>query len=117
VREGEPAEAVFLLVAGRLSVLAPAPDGQLRRLATLTRGASFGEAALVERATRTARVRAEEPSVCWALPREKIEAELAGRPELRAALLGSLLRSSVAIASRLTRELAAARGTLPGAPA
>jgi hypothetical protein len=73
VREGEAAEEFFLLVAGRLSVFAARPSGELHRLATLLPGASFGESALMR------------------------------------ALLASLLRSSIAISARLTRELAAAR--------
>jgi glutaminase len=109
VREGDPADEVFLLVAGRLSVLASSPDGQLHRLATLSPGMSFGESALAQRGTRTALVRADEPSVCWALRRDALEAASRERPRLMTALLGSLLRSAIAVSARLTRELAAAR--------
>ena len=115
VREGEAAEELFLLVAGRMSVFAAKPSGELHRLATLLPGASFGESALLERGTRTALVRADEPSVCWALRRDALEAASAERPRLMRALLGSLLRSSIAISARLTRELAAARSAPPHA--
>ncbi|HEY8121224.1 MAG TPA: glutaminase A [Myxococcota bacterium] len=109
VREGDAAEEVFLLAAGRLSVLASSADGQLHRLATLSPGMSFGESALVQRGTRTALVRADEPSVCWALRRDALEGASRERPRLMTALLGSLLRSAIAVSARLTRELAAAR--------
>jgi glutaminase len=110
VREGEPSEELFLVAAGRLSVFAASPDGELRRLSTLAPGVTFGESALVERGTRTALVRADEPSVCWALRRDALEAAAATHPRLVSALLGSLLRSAIATNARLTRELALARG-------
>ncbi len=110
VREGDPSEELFLLVAGRLSVFASSPNGQLRRLSTLSPGMSFGESALVERGTRTARVRADEPSVCWVLRRDALEAAGAQHPHLLPALLGTLLRSAIGVSARLTRELALARG-------
>ncbi len=62
-------------------------------------------------------VRGEAPSVCWALARDALEAASAERPQLRAALLASLLRSAMAVTARLTRELTAARaapGSLAG---
>ncbi len=111
VREGEPAEEIFLVVAGRLSVFAASADGELRRLATLSPGTTFGESALVARGVRTALVRADEPSVCWVLRRDALEAASAERPRLMSALLASLLGSSLAVVARLTRELADARST------
>jgi len=109
MREGDPSEDLFLLVSGRMGVFAASSDGHLRRLAVLSPGASFGESALLERGTRTALVRAEEPSVCWALRRDALEAASAARPRLMNALLRSLLRSAIGVSARLTRELAAAR--------
>jgi len=109
IREGDPADALFLLVAGRLDVFATSPTGQLRRLTTLAPGMSFGESALLERGTRTALVRAEEPSVCWTLGRDALEAATTTHPRLLAALLGGLLRSAIGINARLTREVAAVR--------
>jgi CRP-like cAMP-binding protein len=55
-------------------------------------------------------VRADEPSVCWALRRDALEAAAATHPRLVSARLGSLLRSAIATNARLTRELALARG-------
>ena len=106
VREGDPSDEIFLLVAGRLSVFATSPTGQLQRLTTLSPGMSFGESALLERGTRTALVRAEEPSVCWTLSRGALEVASTTHPRLMGALLGSLLRSAIGINARLTRELA-----------
>jgi glutaminase len=113
VREGEPADEIFLLVAGRLGVYASSADGQLRRLSTLSRGTSFGESALVARSTRTALVRAEDHAVCWVLRRQALEAASESRPRLLSALLGNLLRSALGVTGRLTRELTAARARQP----
>jgi glutaminase len=110
VREGEPSEELFLVAAGRLSVFATSPNGELRRLSTLSPGMSFGESALLERGTRTAQVRADEPSVCWALRRDALEESASRHPRLMSALLASLLRSAIGTNARLTRELALARG-------
>ena len=108
-REGDPSIELWLLVSGRLSVLAASPDGQLRRLSTLLPGMSFGETALLEHGTRTAVVRADERSICWALHRDALEAASAKHPRLMHALLASLLRSAMQVNARLTRELASVR--------
>ncbi len=109
VREGDPAQEIFLLVAGRLDVYATTSAGALRRLTTLAPGSAFGESALVEDGRRTALVRAEAPSVCWTLRRADLEAASTRHPGLQNALLRSLLRSALGIHARLTRELARAR--------
>jgi glutaminase len=107
VREGDPANELFLLVRGGLSVLASGPNGELRRLATLSPGMTFGETALVERGARSAFVRADSVAVCWVLPCAALESASRARPGLMIALLGNVLRSSLQIVSRLSRELAA----------
>ena len=90
-------------------MLAASPDGQLRRLSTLLPGMSFGETALLEHGTRTALIRADERSICWALHRDALEAASAKHPRLMHALLASLLRSAMQVNARLTRELASVR--------
>ena len=107
VREGELADELFLLVRGGLCVLASGPDGELRRLATLSPGMSFGESALLARGTRTAFVRADSAAVCWALPVAALENASRTRPGLMTALLTNVLRSTLQIVGRLSRELAA----------
>ncbi len=104
VRKGEPADELFLLVRGELSVLADESDGRLRRLSTLSPGMGFGEPALLVRATRTAFVRADRTSVCWVLSRSRWQALRAAHPELTCKLLENLLRSSTRIVDRLSSE-------------
>ena len=70
---------------------------------------SFGESAFVNGGKRTALVRADEPSVCFVLHRDAIAAASAERPQLLAALIGSLLDSALRVVARLTRERTEAR--------
>ena len=57
VRQGEPADAFYVLVSGRARVVKADQNGNEIVLATLKPGDSFGEAALSEGGTRTATVR------------------------------------------------------------
>lgn len=107
VRQGDPADDLFLLVRGQLSVLASEQGAELRRLSTLSPGMGFGETALVARGIRTASVRADGPAVCWVLPGTALEAVRGARPGLMIALLENRLRSTLRILDRLSRELAA----------
>ncbi|MEO7724518.1 MAG: cyclic nucleotide-binding domain-containing protein, partial [Chthoniobacterales bacterium] len=57
VRQGEPADAFYILLSGRARVVKADQNGNEIVLATLKPGDSFGEAALSEGGTRTATVR------------------------------------------------------------
>ena len=109
VRKGDPANAIFLLVRGRLSVVADDPRGRLRRLAVLSPGMGFGEPAIVD-ARRTAFVRADEASVCWVLKNAAFRSFEASSPKLEIRLLENLLRSALRIVDRLTRDAISERG-------
>jgi glutaminase len=107
VSEGDPADELFLLVYGDLSVLTDTADGRLRRLATLSPGMGFGESFLVEGATRTAFVRADGPAACWVLSRAAFRRAVAAVPAIEGKLLQNLLRSTSRIIGRLTVEVLA----------
>ncbi len=109
VRKGDPADELFLLVSGALSVLSDLADGRLRRLATLSPGMGFGEPSMVEGATRSAFVRADRPSVCWVLKRATFASLDATCPELKIRLLENLLRSATHALGRLSFEALAER--------
>ncbi len=102
VRKGDPADELFLLVRGGLSVLSDLGDGRLRRLATLSPGMGFGEPSMVEGATRTAFVRADRASVCWRLDRASFDSLEAAHPEIKIRLLENLLRSATTTLGRLS---------------
>jgi glutaminase len=109
VRRGQPANELFLIVQGELSVLTDTTDGRLRRLSTLAAGTAFGEPSMVQGSVRTAFVRADVPSVCWVLERSAFDALELSNPELKIRLLENLLRSATQTLGRLSFEVIAER--------
>jgi MFS family permease len=61
VREAEPADALYVLLAGAVQVVRSGADGHALVLASLAAGSIFGEIGLLERIPRTATVTALEP--------------------------------------------------------
>jgi glutaminase len=109
VRRGQPANELFLLVQGELSVLTDTTDGRLRRLSTLAAGTAFGEPSMVQGAVRTAFVRADSSAVCWVLERSAFDSLEDTTPELKIRLLENLLRSATQTLGRLSFEVLAER--------
>ncbi len=66
--EGEPGDALWLLISGEVAVLAGG-----KRLSTMRPPACFGEIALVDRSTRTASVVAETDVLALTLTAEKFD--------------------------------------------
>jgi len=62
IRQGEPADALWVLVAGTLAITSTDADGRLRELPDVTAPGYVGEIGLVRRVPRTADVVAREPS-------------------------------------------------------
>ena len=87
VREGEPADALYVLVSGRARVVKNAArdgttNGELS-LGALKAGDTFGEIGLLEQGTRTLTVRASGDVEALRLNREVFDGLLEERPELR----------------------------------
>ena len=87
VREGDPADALYLIVSGRARVVKNAArdgttNGELS-LGVLKAGDTFGEIGLLEQTTRTLTVRASGDVEALRLDREVFEVLLQERPELR----------------------------------
>jgi glutaminase len=106
VRKGEPADRIYFLVEGEVSVVTELANGELARLSTLSRGMTFGELAAVSRAPRSADVRADAASAAYALPVETFERLGESRPDLKVALLENLLANVCQTVARLTHEVA-----------
>jgi HlyB family type I secretion system ABC transporter len=83
VREGDPADAFYVLVEGRARILKQGDNGEEIPLAVLRAGDTFGEMGLLEDAVRTATVRASSDVEALRLERPVFEALLRRRPELR----------------------------------
>jgi NTE family protein len=86
MRAGEPGDAMFLVVSGRLRAELPQPDGPPRRLREMGRGAIVGEIGLFTAERRTADVLAVRQTLLVRLDRERFDALVAQGPDLMAAL-------------------------------
>lgn len=76
IREGRTAEALFIVLKGRLVV--QTPDGQT--VATPGRGEVLGEMSLIEAHPPTVRVVVQEDSSVLAIPRHQLEKRLEETP-------------------------------------
>ena len=85
VREGEEADAFYLLVSGSARVVKTGEHGEEIVLNTLRRGESFGEAGLLEEVPRMATVRASSPVQVLRLHRGIFVALARAHPEVRQA--------------------------------
>lgn len=117
VREGDPADAVYVVVSGRLEVVVRAPTGDVVRLAEVGPRDHFGEQAWLRGgAPRSAGVRAVEQSEVVRIGYAHLEAALAEAPALTASLraLGERQREE-ALSHRtdLVRRLLASVDTRP----
>ena len=100
--EGDSADAVFLLLAGTVTVwLAVGADGRRHRLATFGPGMAFGEMALLVEGPRSADVETDEPVVVARLALADLRAL-----ELMAAIYRNLART---LGGRLRRANAQVR--------
>ncbi len=90
-REGDDADAVFVLRVGQLEVLRSSPEFGDETVNELTRGAVLGELALLSGGgRRSASVRALRDSALVAIDRDRFSALLRSEPELSLGLLRSL---------------------------
>jgi HlyB family type I secretion system ABC transporter len=84
VREGDDADAFYVLAAGRARAIKEGPQGEEVPLNVLRAGDGFGEVALVGGGRRTATVRASSEVEAFRLDAAVFQALLRQRPELRA---------------------------------
>ncbi|MGE0068292.1 MAG: glutaminase A [Solirubrobacterales bacterium] len=101
---GDPAEDVFLLVAGEVTVSVEL-RGERRRVATLTPGLAFGEVALADAAARPVGVRGERDGELLVLSVAEFERLGETDPALQTALMRNLLVSFYETIGRMTREI------------
>jgi glutaminase len=103
---GSEADAVYLLLAGEVTVEIAFEDGRARRVSTLTPGLSFGELALAGVPARPVAVRALGDGQCQVLTVAAFERLGETDPALQAAFLRNLLVSFSETIARMTREVA-----------
>jgi glutaminase len=100
---GDPADAIFFLVEGEVTVEVEFEAGK-RRLATLTPGLAFGEVALADFPVRPGSVHAETDGECLALTVAAFNRLGEQDPAIQAALMRNLLASFYEVIGRMTRE-------------
>lgn len=104
-RRGDEADEMLLVRRGRASVSLQDGDGRPRRVATLGAGALLGEMAMIIAEPRGADVHADTVVEGHVLGVGAIEQLLSLRPEVRAKLLGNVLRIVSRRADRMRDEL------------
>jgi len=103
-REGEEGDRMWLLAKGSVSVRLISADGHMNlRIASLSRGTTIGEMALVEQARRSATIVADDHVVCYELLRDGYTRLLSEHPAIATKLLANLSRE---LARRLRRTSA-----------
>ena len=90
VRRGDPADALYFLMRGEVSVIVGLPQGGFKRLSTLSAGMGFGETALIAGGVRSAEVRADTPVECCTLSAKAFSRLEHERPSLMIRLLHNL---------------------------
>lgn len=80
-REGQPGDAFYIIVSGRVSVTKQFPDGP-RVLGSMGPGDAFGEIALLDNSPRTATLRSEQAAMLLRLPREQFDQLIERAPGL-----------------------------------
>jgi glutaminase len=106
IREGDPADSLYLLAAGLVSVRLRLGDtGRSKRLTTIAPGVAFGDLTLFDGGARSADVVAEEPSVCYVLPVAELDALAVRHPEIRSKLVLNVGRELSARLRRADAEI------------
>ena len=91
IRENEPTDGLYIIVAGMARVTKPAGGGDLEvDLATLVQGESFGEIGLIDGLPRSANVTAIGPLTCYYLPRPVFLTAVAEDPEIALGMLPAM---------------------------
>jgi CRP/FNR family transcriptional regulator, dissimilatory nitrate respiration regulator len=99
--EGGRAEAMYIVLAGRIKLVRYSPRGKELLLHLARPGDSFAEAALFGPGTYPATAEAVEDSRLWGLPRERLLEEFRRSPELGLSMVASLSMWTRRLASKL----------------
>jgi CRP-like cAMP-binding protein len=88
--QGDPGDALFIVMSGSIKISLPSDTGDEAILATLRSGDVFGELALLDGAPRSATATSLESTETLVLPRQPFRELIANEPAVRDALLASI---------------------------
>jgi CRP-like cAMP-binding protein len=74
IYEGEPTDALYIVLAGTLAVFVASREGE--EIAQLGTGEIIGEMSFIDTRPPSATVKAVTPALVWAIPRTKLAAKL-----------------------------------------
>jgi CRP-like cAMP-binding protein len=90
--QGDPGDALHVILAGRVKISSPSDSGVEAILTTLRPGEFFGALALIDGAPRSATATAVDPSETMVLPRERFRQLVNERVEVRDTVFAELAR-------------------------
>ncbi|MQB01371.1 MAG: cyclic nucleotide-binding domain-containing protein [Actinobacteria bacterium] len=100
--QGDPGDAMYVVVEGLVKVVVISEDGDEMVLVTLGPAQSFGELALIDGEPRSAGAEAVEPTTLLVITRQALSESLRQHPEIAE----KLLRSLGSVIRRLTEQTA-----------
>ena len=107
VHEGDPADSLHLVRAGRLAVQVSMPSGQAAMLRLITPGDYFGEISLLERteSRRSATIIALEPSETWSISSSTFHTLRAQHPDIQQVVMTALAARVEDLSQRLLEAM------------
>lgn len=102
---GDTSAELYFLKRGKVSIIIQKDDQQSHRLATYSPGMAFGEVAFLDRAPRSASVRADTYIECDVLSAEKFDSLISTNPQLAVKLLRNIALEFSQILRRNNRAL------------
>ena len=108
VKEGDVADALYVLVSGEVAVSARGEAGSSRRLRTMNAPTYFGEIGLLEGVPRTATVKALTPCVLYRIPGDLFLEALTSTPATATFISSAQARFARTHPSRVRAQAAAA---------
>jgi CRP-like cAMP-binding protein/anti-anti-sigma regulatory factor len=104
--EGDPGDRMWLITRGCVDIrLRVDDDGAGRRIASLAKGTTVGEMALVENAPRSASIVAADDVECWELNRSTYKSIVMDYPKVGTKLLTNLVREMARRIRNTSEEL------------
>jgi glutaminase len=98
-KEGDPADSLFFILSGQVSVTVPLADRRAGRISTISAGSAVGEMAMIDRGRRSADIVADTPVTCLVLDYKSLES---GSDPVVAGIRLKLITN---IARQITRKL------------